>query len=327
MMMNSKPESGQTNSAEPPSPTGHSAANATPEAKNGSLKNSFLKKLIKPLLRSRTDQALKEALAEVMAEDVEDRPGEAEAAIHQKLLISNILELHDMTAFDVMVPRADIVGIEINTPMDAIYQLLSKKQYSRLPVYRDTLDDVVGTIHIKDLLAKIATGESFSVPDLVREVPIISPALPVLDLLRFMRQNGRHMVLVVDEYGGIDGLVTINDIVETIVGEIEDEYDSGEQPQMVEKADGTVVADGRVDIETFEQRFGDIFDEEELEDVDTLAGLVFSIAGRVPARGEVLTHESGIEFEILDADPRRINRLRIRNIPGRTSQNAASNAA
>ena len=124
------------------------------------------------------------------------------------------------------------------------------------------------------------------------------------------------MVLVVDEYGGIDGLVTINDIVESIVGEIDDEYEAGTDGQIVEKSDGTVVADGRVWIEDFEARFGSLLtDEEREEDIDTLAGLVITLAGRVPARGEILTHPSGVEFEIVEADPRRINRLRVRNLP------------
>jgi CBS domain containing-hemolysin-like protein len=123
------------------------------------------------------------------------------------------------------------------------------------------------------------------------------------------------MALVVDEFGGIDGLVTIGDIIEAIIGEIDDEYDKNNHPKILEHSDGSVIADGRVDIEEFEERFGSLFTEEEHEDADTLGGLVFTLAGRVPARGEVLLHDTGIEFEILDADPRRIQRLKIRNIP------------
>jgi len=150
----------------------------------------------------------------------------------------------------------------------------------------------------------------------VRDVPIVSPSMPVLDLLLMMRQQKKHMVLVVDEYGGIDGLVTINDIVESIVGEIDDEYEAVPDGQIVEKADGTIMADGRVAISDFETRFMPILtDEEREEDIDTLAGLVITLAGRVPARGEILAHTSGAEFEIAEADPRRINRLRIRNLP------------
>ncbi|NBX67005.1 MAG: HlyC/CorC family transporter [Proteobacteria bacterium] len=269
---------------------------------------------MKFLFGSREDRELKEALAEVISENHDNAESE-QTALHQKILISNVLKLKDLRAFDVMVPRADIIGIEESMEPDAILALLSEKQVSRLPVYRESLDDVTGTVHIKDVLSKLATGESFVLSELVRDVPVISPAMPVLDLLLMMRQQKRHMALVVDEYGGIDGLVTINDIVETIVGEIDDEYESGLEGVIVEKTDGTVVADGRVDIETFENRFGKVLSQEERETVDTLAGLVVTLAGRVPARGEVLAHASGIEFEIIEADPRRINRLRIRNLP------------
>lgn len=285
-----------------------------PNPASGKNPEGFLVRVLKFLFGSREDRELKEALAEVISENHDNAESE-QTALHQKILISNVLKLKDLRAFDVMVPRADIIGIEESMEPDAILALLSEKQVSRLPVYRESLDDVTGTVHIKDVLSKLATGESFVLSELVRDVPVISPAMPVLDLLLMMRQQKRHMALVVDEYGGIDGLVTINDIVETIVGEIDDEYESGLEGVIVEKTDGTVVADGRVDIETFENRFGKVLSQEERETVDTLAGLVVTLAGRVPARGEVLAHASGIEFEIIEADPRRINRLRIRNLP------------
>jgi len=130
-----------------------------------------------------------------------------------------------------------------------------------------------------------------------------------------MRQSRRHMALVVDEYGGIDGLVTIGDIVESVLGEIEDEHDTQEEPQLMTYADGTVLADARVSIDDFEEEYGTLLSDDERSESDTLGGLVFTIAGRIPVRGEVLTHDSGMEFEIMDADPRRINVVRIRNIP------------
>jgi CBS domain containing-hemolysin-like protein len=133
------------------------------------------------------------------------------------------------------------------------------------------------------------------------------------------------MALVVDEYGGIDGLVTINDIVETIVGEIDDEFQTGEDGELMEKTDGTIIADGRVRLDDFERRFGDMLSDEERESADTLAGLVVTLAGRVPARGEILVHESGTEFEVLDADPRRIYRLRIRNLPDKAGADSTAN--
>ena len=282
---------------------------------NGHQHGNLLVRLVRFLFGSREDRELKEAIAEVIS-DTYDDPETEKIAHHQRLLISNVLNLKDMRAYDVMVPRADIVGIEVDTEQAAILALLSQKQFSRLPVYRETLDDVIGTVHIKDIMRITSLNEKLDVRALVRDVPIVSPAMPVLDLLLMMRQQKKHMVLIVDEYGGIDGLVTINDIVESIVGEIDDEYEAGSDGEIIAKADGTVVADGRVDISHFEARFGPILtDDEREEDIDTLAGLVVTIAGRLPARGEVVSHESGTEFEVLDADPRRINRLRIRNLP------------
>lgn len=275
---------------------------------------NFFVRMAKFLFGSGVDRELKEAIADVISEEHSDADAE-KTALHQKLLISNVLRLKDLRVFDVMVPRADIIAIEVDTPAEELLALLTAKQFSRIPVYRETLDDVIGTIHIKEIMAKTTTGEPINIIELVRQVPVISPAMPVLDLLLMMRQQRRHMALVVDEYGGIDGLVTINDIVETIVGEIDDEHYTGENGELMEKADGTIIADGRVTIEDFERRFGRILSDDEVDSVDTLAGLVVTMAGRVPARGEVLLHDSGMEFEVLDADPRRIHRLRIRNQP------------
>lgn len=288
---------------------------------------NFFIRMVKFLFGSGADRELKEAIAEVISEDHMDAEAE-KTALHQKLLISNVLKLKDMRAFDVMVPRADIAAIEVNTPTEEILALLADRQFSRLPVYRDSLDEVIGTIHIKEILAKSTSGAPINIAELVRDVPVISPAMPVLDLLLTMRQQRRHMALVVDEYGGIDGLITINDIVETIVGEIDDEHYTGEDGELMEKADGTIIADGRVTLDEFERRFGQFLNDDEREDVDTLAGLVVTMAGRVPARGEVLLHPTGLEFEVLDADPRRIHRLRIRNQPKNPHpQNAGDRAA
>ncbi|NQU55949.1 MAG: CBS domain-containing protein, partial [Rhodospirillales bacterium] len=147
---------------------------------------------------------------------------------------------------------------------------------------------------------------------IVRKVLFVPPSMQVLELLLQMRATRCHMALVVDEYGGIDGLVTIEDLVEEIVGEIEDEHDRTDEPPMEDGPNGTIIADARVTIEALEQRLGDMVSEEEREDIDTLGGLVFSLAGRVPVRGELISHPSGLEFEIIDADPRRIKSLRLR---------------
>ncbi|MBI1328195.1 MAG: CBS domain-containing protein [Alphaproteobacteria bacterium] len=267
-------------------------------------------------MSGKSDATLREVIEEYVQEN-EETPG-TDVTSSERALISNVLKLHEMRVADVMVPRADIVAIDIDTSKEDLLHLLTERQFSRLPVYRETLDEVIGTIHIKDILAKLARNESFAIKDLVRDVPLVSPSLPVHTLILQMRESRKHMVLVVDEYGGIDGMVTIGDVVEEIVGVIDDEHTYDDEPDLKMIDDKTAYASARYDIEEFEEKFGRILNEEERETLDTLGGLVFSIAGRVPLRGEVLTHEeSGIIFEITDADQRRVRRLRIRNLPAK----------
>ena len=300
---------------EPPSitasPSDH--GDAAPSAQTQNNKSnpvSFIKNLFKP----KQDTTLRETIEEYIEDDSEDAQEESISA-HEKTLISNVLDLRDMCASDIMIPRADIVAIPDGTTQTELFELLSEKQYSRLPVYRDTLDNVIGSIHVKDIMACLARGESISIKSLVRDVPIVSPSMQTLDLLLHMRATRKHMMLVVDEFGGIDGLVTIGDVIESIVGEIDDEHDTDDHPEIIIDADGTITADARVDLDEFEEQFGKILTDEERNENETLGGLVFDIAGRIPARGEVLTHKTGMIFEIVDADPRRIKCVYIRNIP------------
>lgn len=261
-------------------------------------------------------------LFEGFIEEAEQGP-DSSAAItnHERLLISNVVKLREMTVADVMIPRADIVAIDINTSQEELLTLLSQKQFSRLPVYRETLDDVLGTIHIKDILATLAQGQRINIAVLVRDMPIVSPAMHVLDLIMLMRQRRKHLVLVVDEYGGIDGLVTIGDVIESIVGEIEDEYDQDDTPDPIVNRDGTIIADGRYDIDEFQERYGHILNKEESDDIDTVGGMIFAMTGRIPSPGEIIAHESGATFEIIDADALRVNRVLIRNLPLQKKEN------
>lgn len=294
--------------------SGKDTDNGRDSIKNGT--NGNVVHWLKNLVGIKSDTTLRETIEEYI-DAAESRNSEITSiSAHERSLISNILKMRDHTVVDVMIPRADIFAIDIKTSQNELLSLLSQKQHSRIPVYRETLDDVVGTLHIKDILSCLADSRKVDIEDLVREVPIVSPSMQVLDLLLMMKQMRKHMALVVDEFGGIDGLVTINDIIESIVGEIEDEYDQSDNPEIVENGDGSLTADARFDIEEFEEIYGDILTEDEREDVDTLGGLVSALAGRVPARGEILTHEeSGMVFEIIDSDPRRVNRLLIKNIP------------
>ena len=274
---------------------------------------SFVKNMIKP----EKDPTLRETIEEYIDDESSDVQ-ETSMSVHEKTLISNILELRDMCVSDIMVPRADIIAVNQDTTQEELFTLLSTRQYSRLPVYKDTLDNVIGSIHVKDIMATLALGNTLNIQELVRDVPIVSPSMKMLDLLLQMRITRKHMVLVIDEFGGIDGLVTIGDLIESIVGEIDDEHDPDDHAEIIVDTDGTVTADARVDLDEFEDIFGKILSKEEHDENDTLGGLVFSLAERVPARGEVITHKSGMTFEIIEADPRRVKRLHIRNIPNQS---------
>ena len=241
-------------------------------------------------------------------------PTQKEQDIDQahKALIDNVRDVRGLTAEDIMVPRADIVALPNTTTETELMALYLQRPHTRLPIYQDTLDDIIGFIHIKDVLTAIAGQKPVVVRDLMRDVMIVSPAKPVLDLLVEMQQNKRQLAVIVDEYGGIDGLVAINDIIEAIVGEMRDEHINTKAARLLERADGTILADARVYIDDFEGKYGAILSDDEREEIDTLGGLVMSLAGHLPTRGELLTHPSGWQFEVTDADPRRVKRLRLR---------------
>lgn len=283
---------------------------------NGSTDAPGIIQRIAALFKPKHDPSLRETIEEYIDGDLQETESEP-FSDHEKTLLSNVLDLHDMSATDIMIPRADIVGIPHDITQDELLEALSEKQYSRFPIYKGTLDNILGSVHIKDILAGIARDEQIILKDLQRDIPIISPSMHILDLLLQMRITRKHMVLVVDEFGGIDGLITIGDVIEAIVGEIDDEHDPEDNPEISTQTDGTILADARVDLDEFEEEFGRILSDEERQENDTLGGLVFFLAGRVPARGEVIKHDTGMVFEILEAGPRRVNKLCIRNIPAR----------
>ncbi len=262
-----------------------------------------------------------DSVREAIEELIEEQPDAAtEIESEERLLLANILALRDQTVSDVMVPRADITAVDVNTSLDDLIDLITREAHSRIPIYQENLDDAIGMVHIKDVLAaqKKANGSpdgKLNLKSILRDVIFVAPSMQVLELLLEMRVKRTHMALVVDEYGGVDGLLTIEDLVEEIVGEIEDEHDQNEEPVLTRLDDDAIDADARVSIATFEAETGPILTEEEREEVETLGGLVFSLVGRVPIRGELVRHSSGMELEILDADPRRVNRLRVRLKP------------
>jgi magnesium and cobalt transporter len=276
-----------------------------------------LRNFLRLIRRPRNGESLRETIDEMIEEPVADDPRPLSG--QERVLISNILKVHDQTAADVMVPRVDIVALDVETPFPEVVKCMVEQGHSRVPVYRETLDDVIGFIHVKDVLGPVAERRETKLAPILRKVLFVAPSVPILDLLVQMRQARTHIAMVVDEFGGIDGLVTIEDLIEEIVGEIEDEHDVADGPSLVERTDGSLIADARTPIEVLEEHQGTrLRPAGDQEEVDTLGGLVSSLAGRVPKRGEVIAHPSGIEFEVLDADPRKIKRLRVRSLPATT---------
>ena len=264
----------------------------------------------------RRESSIHESLEEMIEES--DRETQ-DLSSQERLMLANLLRFGEISIADVMVPRADIVAVEEKTSLAELVALFREAQHSRLPIYRETLDDPLGMVHVKDVLALIETGPdgqmrwaNVNILKLKRDVLFVPASMPALDLLMRMQSTRIHLALVIDEYGGTDGLVSIEDLVEEIVGDIEDEYDVEEAPEIIRQSDGSFIANARTSLEDFKERAGvDVAFEDVGEDVDTLGGVVVAAFGRVPGRGEIVSH-GDFEFEILEADPRRVKRLRIR---------------
>lgn len=257
-------------------------------------------------------------------------------SLKERTMLRNILELRNMRVDDVMVPRADIVAMDLEIPLGEALRIFREAGHSRVPVYRETLDDPAGLVHIKDVMGHIVTraeggrsrrkspqpmnldlgkvdlAKTVAQTKLVREVLYVPPSMPALDLLAKMQTTRIHMGIVVDEYGGTDGLISIEDLVEMIVGDIEDEHDAPEGPLISSRSTNTYVADARVPLEEVAATLGSDFEVGEVsEDVDTLGGLVFVEAGHIPVRGELIEFGNSFEFEVVEADPRRIKKILI----------------
>jgi CBS domain containing-hemolysin-like protein len=307
-------------------------------------------------LRSRfgrgRDIGLRESLEGAIESHEAQNPGET-VGQEAKSMMLNIIEFSSLRVDDVMVPRVDIVAIDEADTMQDLLEKFIDANHSRVPVYRETLDGVTGMIHVKDFLRWMAArgakkrrttkaekadkapppGLSIAASALAtpvkqaglnREVLFVPPSMPATDLLVRMQASHTHLAIVIDEYGGTEGLVSIEDLVEVIVGDISDEHDTDEDLEIKPVEDRIYSADGRIDLASLEALLGiDLLPEEEEEEADTLAGLIFKIAGRVPTRGEIIRHDSGLEFEILDSDPRRVKRVRI-NARNASAPNADS---
>ena len=266
-----------------------------------------LKKLLpgssSPLAREEITELLEESIRETVHFDT-----------HESTLLRNMLGLRDINALDVMVPRADIFYVDQSDSMEKIIEKMTAASHSRVPVVNENLDQVEGILHIKDLLRMMQTNEKVNISSLLRQPIFISPTMRLLDLLQEMRLRRLHLALVVDEYGGTDGLITIEDLVEEIIGEINDEHDEDTTPLFDITNDGTAMADARLEIEMLEAVTGSLLDADNQDEIDTVGGLVISLAGRVPGRGEIVRHPSGFEFEIIESDPRHVSMVKIRRL-------------
>ncbi len=297
---------------------------------------SSLWKRIRNRFGKNREMGLRESLEGALETHEAQNPGET-VREEAKSMMLNIIEFSGLRVDDVMVPRVDIVAIDEEAPMRDLLGKFIEANHSRLPVYRETLDGITGMVHVKDFMrwmnakgvkkprSKAAKAQALGLTiaaselsgfvkqsGLHREVLFVPPSMPASDLLVRMQASHIHLAIVIDEYGGTDGLVSIEDLVEVIVGDIADEHDTDEDIQIKPDGDSTYLADGRVGMAELEAVLKiDLLPEEDDEETATLAGLVFKIAGRVPARGEIIRHASGLEFEILDSDPRRVKKVRI----------------
>ena len=262
-----------------------------------------------------TNKNLDQELEQFVAKRINADDSNGKSISHENELLKNLAGLRGITASDVMVPRVDIVSVAMSDNFDEIVKQLIKTNHSRVPVRNESLDDIVGIIHIKDVLANLFLKEKQDIKTLLKKPIFVSPSISLLDLLYEMRVKKRHLALVVDEYGGIDGLVTIEDLVEELVGEIEDEHDLSSECRLEKMQDGSIIVEARITVDLLDGFLSSIKKEDLNDEIETLGGFIISITGRVPVKGEVISYSpSSLKFEILEADPRKVILVKIRGL-------------
>jgi CBS domain containing-hemolysin-like protein len=258
-----------------------------------------------------SEQTLREEIEEAIDEAEESHPVAGDLTPVERQMLRNLLHFGDETAGDICVTRGDIVAVPQSIAFDDLVKAFAEAEHSRLPVYGESLDEIIGMVHVKDVFAAmIDESRDRSMTELLRTPLFIPESMGVIDLLARMRAERVHLAIVVDEFGGTEGLVTIEDVVEEIVGEIEDEHDTEEEGLLTRLDDGVWEADARVELEELAETVDARLTWEE-DEVDTLGGLVFLIAGHIPASGESVVHPSGWRLETVDSDPRKILRVRL----------------
>jgi CBS domain containing-hemolysin-like protein len=274
-------------------------------------KTSWKNWLIKRLLST---ESTREEILNFIATNDEDQNINKLEDNNEKSLIKNILNLNDKSVEDVMVPRAEIISIEKNQTKKEILSIIENETHSRMPIYDNNLDNILGFFHIKDLLKNIY-NDKFDLQSLMREILYVAPKSPILDLLKRMRLSRIHMGLVVDEFGGVDGLVTIEDLVEEIVGEIEDEHDAEDNEELIKKInDTTIIVDASFRIEELEKYFDIDINLKHDDEIDTVGGMLFFIANKVPKNNQIYKYENYLQFTVIKASARRIESLEIKKL-------------
>lgn len=273
----------------------------------------MIRKLFKKFLfkKKTENNNLKQSIETVLDNDLKGTEGISK---HERLMLLNILKIDGIRSSDIMIPRADIGAVELNDSFEKVLEVFIKEAHSRVPIYEKNLDNIIGMIHIKDLVnyQNQKKTETNFLQNLKREILEIPPSMPVLDLLLKMQLTRLHMGIVIDEYGCTDGLVTIEDVIEEITGEIEDEHDEKNLPMLIKSSLNTFEASARIEIDELQKVTNvEFLNSYNNDDIDTLGGLIFSITGRVPQRGEIIKHTSGTTFEIKDADPMKIKSVKV----------------
>lgn len=278
------------------------------ESPTPTLLEGIMRRLRELALGAEHEGSLRRTLEEIIEET--EGGNERRLSGEERELLQRALGFGELEVADIMVPRSDIKAVPVEASLAEVVAAMRAARHSRLLVYRQTLDEVVGIVHLKDLLDYWGDGQRFVLEQVVRQVPVVPPSMRVLELLLELRTSRQHLAVVVDEFGGTDGLVTLEDVVGELLGEIADERASLGPPRLVERADGSLEVDGRLDLEELEEHLGlTLLAADERDEADTVAGLIFALVDRVPARGEQVEHPSGVRFEVIDADPRRIKRV------------------
>jgi magnesium and cobalt transporter len=274
-----------------------------------------------PSLRSKIFKAIKtffsknttNSLEEIVADAIEKYDTNNKIiSMEGKVMLHNVLEFGEIDVDSIMIPRSDIVAVSDKCSLLEIKEKFIEQGHTRMPVYSKSLDNVIGFIHMKDIFPYLGSNDNFHIAKVLRPIIAIPPSMRILDLLVKMRISRTHICLVIDEYGGTDGIVTIEDLVEQIVGDINDEHDEFEEPDINSLGENLYEANSRLSIETLEKTLGINIIDDPNEDCETIGGLIFILFGRIPVKGEKISHKSGIEFEILDAEARQVKKILIK---------------